>query len=226
MSDKFVSWEGAVSWLMNQPDKKDLVRDCYYDASVAEAAQRYWRSSEWQAVKAILPSSLGKALDLGAGRGIASYALAKDGWDVLAVEPDPSSLVGAGAIEYLAQSETLPIQVVKEFGEKIKCESATFDLVFARQVLHHAHDLNQLCAEVYRVLKPNGSFIAVRDHVISAQSDLPAFFNIHPLHRLYGGENAFREAQYLSAMKEAGFEVKKVFRSFDSVINYAPYSDD
>jgi hypothetical protein len=27
MSDKFVSWEDAVSWIMAQPDKKDLVRD-------------------------------------------------------------------------------------------------------------------------------------------------------------------------------------------------------
>lgn len=226
MSDKFVSWEAAVSWLMNQPDKQGLVRDCYYDESVIEAAQRYWNSPEWQAVKAKLPIIQGYALDLGAGRGIASYALAKEGWNVLAVEPDSSSLVGAGAIEYLAHSEALPIHVIKEFGEKIKCESASFDLVFARQVLHHAHDLNQLCAEVYRVLKSGGSFIAVRDHVISAQADLPAFFDIHPLHHLYGGENAFTEAQYLSAMKAAGFEIKRVIRSFDSVINYAPYTDD
>lgn len=226
MSDKFVSWENAVSWLMAQPDKQDLVRDCYYDASVTEAAQRYWKSPEWQAIKAILPSSPGNVLDLGAGRGIASYALAKDGWNVLAVEPDSSNLVGAGAIENLAQSEALPIQVVKEFGEKIKCDSASFDLVFARQVLHHAHDLKQLCAEVYRVLKPGGSFIAVRDHVISSQADLPAFFDVHPLHHLYGGENAFTEFQYLSAMKEAGFKVNRVVKSFDSVINYAPYSNE
>lgn len=226
MSDKFVSWEAAVTWLMNQPDKQDLVRDCYYDASVIDAAQRYWKSPEWQAVKAKLPVIQGHALDLGAGRGIASYALAKEGWSVLAVEPDSSSLVGAGAIEHLAQSESLPISVVKEFGEKIKCESASFDLVFARQVLHHAHDLQQLCAEVYRVLKPGGNFIAVRDHVISSQADLPAFWKIHPLHHLYGGENAFTEAQYLSAMREAGFEVKMVIRSFESVINYAPYTDD
>jgi len=226
MSAKFVSWEEAVSWLISQPDKQDLVRDCYYDASVTEAAQRYWKSPEWQTVKAILPSSFGKALDLGAGRGIASYALSKDGWDVLAVEPDPSNLVGAGAIEHLAQSEALPIQIMKEFGEKINCESASFDLVFARQVLHHAHNLHQLCKEVYRLLKPGGSFIAVRDHVVSSQVDLPVFWNIHPLHHLYGGENAFKETEYLSAMREAGFEIKRIIRSFDSIINYAPYTDE
>lgn len=228
MNDKFVSWEAAVSWLMEQPDKQELVRDCYYDPSVTVAAQRYQNSAEWEAIQRLLPTplALGHALDLGAGRGIASYALAKAGWNVLAVEPDASNLVGAGAIEQIAQTENLPIKVIKEFGEKIECESESFDLVFARQVLHHAHNLNQLCAEVFRLLKPGGSFIAVRDHVISSKADLQAFLDIHPLHHLYGGENAFTEAEYIAAMKNAGFIVKRVVKSFDSVINYAPYSDE
>lgn len=227
-NDKFVSWEAAVSWLMKQSDKQELVRDCYYDASVIEAAHRYELSAEWGAIIRYLPTPqvLGNALDLGAGRGIASYGLAKLGWSVLAVEPDASNLVGAGAIEHIAQVEKLPIKVIKEFGEKIECESATFDLVFARQVLHHAHNLNQLCAEVFRLLKPGGIFIAVRDHVISSKTDLQAFWDIHPLHHLYGGENAFTEAEYIAAMKNAGFIVKRVIKSFDSVINYAPYSDE
>ncbi len=225
MSAKFVSWEDAVKWLLSQPDKQDLVRDCYYDSSVSEAANRYWESGEWQAIKTLLNDEPGQALDLGAGRGIASYALTKEGWDVLAVEPDPSSLVGAGAIESLARSENLAIRVASDFGEKIKCESASLDLVFARQVLHHANNLNALCAEVFRVLKPGGTFIGVRDHVISSQEDLPAFLDSHPLHNLYGGENAYEVSQYLSAMKAAGFEIKKVLRSFDSVINYAPYAE-
>ena len=226
MSDKFGSWEQAVTWLMNQPDKQDLVLDCYYDPLVSDAANRYWNSSEWGAIREVLPTGKGRALDLGAGRGIASYALAKDGWDILAVEPDKSDIVGAGAVNFLARSESLSIDVISEFGEKIPCASNSFDLVFARQVLHHAHDLNQLCAEVYRVLKSGGTFVAVRDHVISSPKDLPVFFSNHPLHYLYGGENAYTENQYITAMKQAGFKVKKIIRSFDNVINYAPYTED
>ena len=224
MSDKFLSWEDAVAWLVAQPDKQDLVRDCYYDASPEVAAKRYWQSDEWKAIRALLPSVPGRALDLGAGRGIASYSLAKDGWDVVAVEPDPSDLVGGGAIRKIAQSEGLPIEVVQEFGERIPCDSASFELVFARQVLHHARDLHALCAEVFRLLKPGGKFVAVRDHVISSPDDLVAFWQIHPLHQLYGGENAFKLSQYLEAMRSAGFCVELVMRSFDSVINYAPYT--
>jgi SAM-dependent methyltransferase len=226
MSDKFISWEEAVTWLVAQPDKQDLVRDCYYDPSPEAAARRYWQSEEWGAIKAFLPCPPNRALDLGAGRGIASYALAKGGWKVVAVEPDPSDLVGGGAIQQIAQAGGLPIEVVQEFGERLPCESASFDLVFARQVLHHARDLTALCAEVFRVLKPGGKFIAVRDHVISSPDDLSAFWKIHPLHQLYGGENAYRSRQYKDAIRAAGFRLEKVLRPFDSVINYAPYTRD
>ena len=226
MSANFISWEEAVVWLVSQPDKQKLVHDCYYDPSLEEAVQRYWNSLEWKEVRSFLPANCGRALDLGAGRGIASFALAKDGWDVVAVEPDPGDYVGSGAIRKIAESERLPIEVIQEFGEKIPCESTSFDLVFARQVLHHAHDLPGLCAEVFRVLKPGGKFIAVRDHVISSPSDLPAFHAIHALHQLYGGENAFMLKQYLFALRNAGFRIERVLRPFDSIINYAPHTRD
>lgn len=226
MNDKFLTWEEAVRWLVAQPDKQDLVRDCYFDAAPEVAAKRYFQSAEWQAIRGFLPSFPAKALDLGAGRGIASYALAKEGWAVVAVEPDPSGLVGGGAISNIAETENLPIAVIPEFGEQIPCESNTFELVFARQVLHHARDLPTLTSELFRLLKPGGRLIAVRDHVISKSDDLEAFLQIHPLHSLYGGENAFKMDQYLDALHAAGFVVEKVLRPFDSVINYAPYTRD
>ncbi len=226
MSGKYLSWEEAVAWLVAQPDKQELVRDCYYDPSPEAAAERYSQSDEWKAILALLPSVPGRALDVGAGRGIASYALAKAGWSVVAIEPDPSDFVGRGAIHIIAQSEGLPIEVVEEFGECIPRDSGSFELVVARQVLHHARDLPALCAEVFRVLKPGGKFIAVRDHVISSPGDLPAFLQIHPLHQLYGGENALQSRQYLDAMRTAGFRVEQMLRSFDSVINYAPHTRD
>lgn len=222
MSDKYASWEEAVVWLAAQPDKQELVRDCYFDSSPEEAAERYAQSDEWSAIGTFLSSVPGRALDVGAGRGIASYALAKAGWKVVAMEPDASKVVGRGAIQRIACSTGLPIEVVGEFGERIPCESCSFDLVFARQVLHHARDLPALCLEAFRVLKPGGIFIAVRDHVITSPSDLSAFLQVHPLHQVYGGENAYQVDQYLHAFHAAGFHIDQMFRSFDSVINYAP----
>jgi SAM-dependent methyltransferase len=220
------TWEDAVRWLISQPDQAEIVKACYYDAPLHNAADRYWQSTEWAEIRKQAPHPVGRALDIGAGNGIASYALAKDGWGVTALEPDPSNLVGVGAIRSLASSANLPINVVQEFGERLPFPDAHFEFVFARQVLHHAQDLAQLCREIQRVLKPGGTFIAVRDHVISRKQDLPKFLAAHPLHNLYGGENAFLASEYVGAMQQAGLNVDHVLKPLDSAINYAPLTRD
>lgn len=221
---KLQTWEDAVTWLMSQPEQQDIVRACYYDIPLKSAADRYWQSSEWQAIRRFFPADQDKALDIGAGNGIASYALAKDGWQVEALEPDASKLVGVGAIRQLASECNLSINTVQEFGEKLPFGDNCFNLVFARQVLHHAQDLSQLCREIYRVLKPGGVFIAVRDHVIATKADLPQFLAAHPLHQLYGGENAYLRYEYIEAIESANLTIKQVLDAFDSPINYSPHT--
>ena len=104
--------------------------------------------------------------------------------------------------------------------------NAGFDVVFARAVLHHTSNLEQACREVYRVLKPGGRFIAVREHVISKPDDLKYFFQIHPLHKLYGGENAFLLKKYKSALQRVGFVEHDVLSPLKSPINYFPHTQD
>ena len=222
MSDKLCSWEDAVLWMRRQQEFKFLVDACFYDDPLPEAAERYFNSSEWKAVKAFYPHKIGKALDLGAGRGIASYALASDGWDVTALEPDPSSIVGAGAIKYLATFAKMNIHVEESWGETLPFSDETFDMVHARQVLHHARDLNQLCCEASRVLKKGGVFLATREHVISKLADLPHFLEAHPLHNLYGGENAYLLAQYIDAISMSGIQLTSVLNPYQSDINLYP----
>jgi SAM-dependent methyltransferase len=222
MSDKLSSWEEAVVWLRSQPEQAELVRACFYDDPLRVAAERYYTSTEWKAVRALTAGKCGAALDLGAGRGISSYALARDSWRVSALEPDPSNVVGAGAIRALALEAKLDIQVAQNWGESLPYSDATFDLVHGRQVLHHARDLKQLCREAARVLKPGGLFIATREHVISKKEDLPLFLTAHPLHEIYGGENAYLLDEYQDAIRESGLMLTSVLNPYQSNINLFP----
>ena len=133
---KFRSWEQAVQWLREQPEQRELVLAAYYDDPLSAAADRYWHSQEWQAIRPLLPPARGQALDVGAGRGIASYALAKEGFAVTALEPDASALVGAQAIRSLALISGLPIEVTQEFSERLPFADAQFDVVFAPPVVN------------------------------------------------------------------------------------------
>jgi SAM-dependent methyltransferase len=170
------------------------------------------------------PGAGRRALDIGAGRGISSYALARGGWQVTALEPDPSDVVGTGAIEQLSAAAGVPITVVREWGEALPFPDASFDLVYGREVLHHARDLETLCAEMGRVLRPGGMFLATREHVIFKEADLAVFLKQHPLHWLYGGENAYRLPAYKAAITGGGIRLTRVVNPWASAVNLYPRS--
>lgn len=216
-----MSWEDTVRMCMTDPAYAGLARDAYF-LPVVEAGERYFHSAEYAELRRHIPAKPGRALDLGAGNGILSYALARDGWDVTAVEPDPSALIGAGAIRALSEQTGTPITVIEAFGEAIPLEAAGFDLVVARQVLHHAADLPGFCREMARLSRQGATIVTLRDHVITDAAQLPAFLDRHPLHRFYGGENAFTLNAYRAALRDAGLSIRKEWRSFQSVINFDP----
>jgi len=216
-----ITWEEAVEQLRRDPAQEQLVRSCYYDDPLKAAAERFAASEEWSAVLALLPAP-GKVLELGAGRGISSYAFAKAGWKVTALEPDASDVVGAGAIRSLAQDAGVSIEVVENWGESLPFPDETFDLVYGRAVFHHARDLDAFCAEACRVLKPGGKVLLTREHVLTDEEDLPQFLDRHPLHRLYGGEAAYTLARYTGALETAGLTVTRIIGPKSSPINFFP----
>src|SRR5205085_5693476 len=60
-----MTWEQAVQWLREQPGQQELVRACYFDDPLPQAAERFWSSAEWKAIASLLPEANGgQALDL------------------------------------------------------------------------------------------------------------------------------------------------------------------
>lgn len=217
-----ISWEECIVKLKQDAKNAELVQDCFFDDPLFNAAQRYYLSEEWEEIRNLVGIRGGKALDVGAGLGISSFALAKDGWKTVALEPDPSSIVGAEAIRRLALEADVSIEVVENWGEDLPFDDESFELVHCRQVLHHARDLIGLCREIGRVLKPGGKFIATREHVVGGVKDLKKFLGHHPLHRFYGGENAYTLDQYCSSIRGAGIRITQTLNPFESNINLFP----
>lgn len=216
--------EEAVRRLRSDSQYAALVRDTYLDVDVVGAAKRFADSGEWAAVLALLAGQVrgARVLDLGAGNGMASRAFVLGGAkEVVAVEPDASDDVGRGALARVCAD--LPVQTVSAFAESLPLPDAAFDLVYARQVLHHTADLPQALRECHRVLRPGGLFLACREHVADNPRELAEFLAAHPVHQLTGGENAYSLAQYEGAVTGAGLELVRTLGPWDSVLNAYPH---
>lgn len=92
-------------------------------------------------------------LDVGAGTGIGSRALAGRGARVVAVEP------GEGMLRVLRGRSTARVHPVRGDGNGLPLRDGVFDLVAFAQSMHWT-DLTTAAAEAFRVLKPGGVLAA------------------------------------------------------------------
>lgn len=223
------TWEQAIEILRNDPQHQKLIFDSYLTADFEDNCNRFYASTEFtevlRLIRELLPGAQ-NVLDVPAGNGIASFAFAKSGFKVTAIEPDPSSSVGRGAIEYVRQKEGLEnITIIDAYGESIPCPDEAFDVVYVRQGLHHAKDLRQMVSEVVRVTKAGGLIIAAREPVVDDyDAGLKTFLDAQPDHLLYGGENAFTHRDYLGAFRLKHVALLHDLGPYDSIINLAPNS--
>lgn len=216
-----MSWEQAVSTYRSTASKRDLEAN-YMDLPQAGACLRFAQSREFRATQRLFARNGGKLLDVGAGSGVFSVAFAQAKWSVTALEPDGSEVTGVGAIQALADQVGVPITAVQGAMESIPLPDASVDVVFGRQVLHHVGDLALGMREVARVLNVGGCAVFTREHVATNAGQLAKFLDAHPLHHLYGGENALRVEEYLHPAEEAGLTLRRVLLPLDSVINRYP----
>lgn len=224
-----MTWEETIKHIRTQPEFESLVLQAYFHEDLRLNVQNYIQSAEFievlQIIKTYAPNAK-NILDIGCGNGITSIGFALEGYTVDAVEPDTSDTVGANAIKKAAELFDVSslITVHTSYAEEIHFPDNHFDIVFARQAMHHAHHLEDFVAEMARTLKKGGLFFTIRDHVIFNEKDKQRFLQEHPLQKFYGGENAFTPKEYKSAISKAGLTLQKELCYFESIINYFPFT--
>jgi SAM-dependent methyltransferase len=108
-----------------------------------------------------------RVVDVGAGTGRASLAMARLGWQVVAVEPDRPAL---DVLRARAEAEGLEVVTVQATAEETGLDPASVHLVTAAHAFHW-FDKQAALAEMARITRPGGGvalFWNVRDRERSA----------------------------------------------------------
>lgn len=211
----------AIAYLRTVPEHRAMLSDAYLLEDAETEAGRFAESVELQATLDLVgPLTEAIVVDLGAGTGVASRALAGRGATVIALEPELDEVVGLGVLRRgRPERGVLPVGA---FGDGIPLVDGSIDVVYCRQVLHHLPDLPATLAECARVLRPGGLFIATREHVVDDDEQLAAFRADHVVHQLAGGEGAWSLDAYRDAITGSGLLLDRVLGPWDSLVNAFP----
>jgi SAM-dependent methyltransferase len=155
---------------------------------------------EWLAVK-----SGEKILDLGCGDGQLTKRIAATGADVLGVDASPEMVRAArdrGVVADVGDAEQL------SYADK------TFDAVFSNAALHWVRNQDAMIAEIDRVLKPGGRFVAEmggHGNIAAIRVALMAVLARHGYGDLEDGVNYYPTAEsYALRLEKQGFRVQRI----------------
>src|SRR5258706_56488 len=132
-----MTWEETILDIRNKPEFKDLVEKAYYEDDLRLNVERFRHGEEFIETLSIIRHYCQEATiiaDIGSGNGIASIAFALEGYKVFSMEPDPSMVIGAGAIRKLTDEYHLNGNVITSqcFGEATGLPDRQVDVVYIR----------------------------------------------------------------------------------------------
>ena len=144
-------------------------------------------------------------LDLGCGDGQLTQRIAATGAQVLGVD---------ASAEMIAAARERGIEVEQANCESLPFHDARFDAVFSNAALHWVRDQDAMLAQVHRVLKPGGRFVAEmggHGNIAAIRVALMAVLERHGFGDREDGVNYYPTAEsYTARLKQHGFEVEQM----------------
>lgn len=176
-----------------------------------------------------LPDLQGLGMEMGSGLGLLSASIIKRDSQkkisgILALEaglPFVTEGISRASREVLGDNSYRILPCYGSF-DKIAIASKSIDFIFQIEALHHADELAPPIREAYRLLKSGGYFISIDrswpdevtsltlkellDHEYESEWLLrKGFPSDAPFTRRDNGEHEYRDREWFSAFKEAGF---------------------
>jgi SAM-dependent methyltransferase len=144
-------------------------------------------------------------LDLGCGDGQLTQRIAACG----------AHVVGADAsAEMVAAARSRGVEAVQAPAELLPYPDAQFDAVFSNAALHWVRDQDAMMAQVHRVLKPGGRFVAEmggHGNVAAIQVAFMAVLDRHGYREREDGVNYYPTPRaYTSRLERHGFHVDQI----------------
>ena len=173
------------------------------------------------AVRWLLPPSRDVAVDLAAGTGLFTRALASEVNDVVAVEPD-------ARMAAVLRARSLGVHVVSGRGEAIPLRSAAADAVLISSAWHWM-DPDLAVPEIARVVRPGGRFGVIwtsRDRTVDWIEELDRLR--HSLttseYRRRGREVTLPDSSLFADVRDASFAFTRRMMAEDLIAMLGTYS--
>lgn len=144
-------------------------------------------------------------LDLGCGDGQLTQRIAATGAHVLGVDASQ---------EMVVEARERGIEAEQANAESLPFHDATFDAVFSNAALHWVRDQDAMLAQVHRVLKPGGRFVAEmggHGNIAAIRVALMAVLERHGYGDREDGVNYYPTAEnYAERLRRHGFKVEQM----------------
>ena len=155
-------------------------------------------------IEALGTGDLGTALDVACGPGIITAPLALRAREVVAFDLTPEML--SKARQRCGNAGVSNVEFKEGSATELPFADRSFDTVVTRLSMHHFDDPRRVLDEIWRVLKPGGSFV-VADVISSELPEKSALHNAIEVLRDPSHIRMLPGSEVLSLIGEVGFTV-------------------